>query len=134
MNTHISPVRENMSCTLFAQQFKRHGCASCCEAACSAHTAIFVLLSQAEQQARLEAQLELNRQKKKVTSLEAEIQQQRGAMNQVSIVPGVSPSISSTVHPSRADTQHTLTTTAACCHNGPGKAYSQQTMHVLCRP
>lgn len=38
---------------------------------------------QAEQQARLEAQLELNRHKKKVAGLEAELQQQRTAMNQV---------------------------------------------------
>jgi hypothetical protein len=41
------------------------------------------LLLQAEQQARLEAQLELNRQKKKVAGLEAEVQQQRTAMHQV---------------------------------------------------
>jgi hypothetical protein len=38
---------------------------------------------QAEQQARLEAQLELNRQKKKVAGLEVELQQQRSAINQV---------------------------------------------------
>jgi hypothetical protein len=38
---------------------------------------------QAEQQARLEAQLELNRQKKKVAGLEVEVQQQRSAINQV---------------------------------------------------
>lgn len=38
---------------------------------------------QAEQQSRLEAQLELNRQKKRVAGLEAEVQQQRAAMTQV---------------------------------------------------
>jgi hypothetical protein len=40
---------------------------------------------QAEQQARLEAQLELNRHKKKVAGLEAELQQQQTAMNQVGL-------------------------------------------------
>jgi hypothetical protein len=43
---------------------------------------------QAEQQARLEAQLEANRHKKRLHSLEAELTQQRGAMTQVCVLCG----------------------------------------------
>lgn len=55
-----------------------------CIAQCNAALCGCVRSWQAEQQARLEAQLELNLHKKKVAGLEAELQQQQTAMNQVS--------------------------------------------------